>query len=131
MLKKASSVVLGRLSSSGRLTNSAARTNVALLIRRAVRPSEIIVQTRQFPLSFLTKSQGVPRSFGEVRSRPCHDDRALRHSARDHERRLLNPGTFLFFRLQDFRRSLRPRLLPDIVEAAGLEADSLKEHKPA
>jgi len=41
MLKKAASFVLGRLSSPGRLTNSAARTNVALLIRRAVRPCNV------------------------------------------------------------------------------------------
>jgi hypothetical protein len=40
-VKKVSSVVLGRPSGSGRLTNSAARTNVALLIRRAVRPCDV------------------------------------------------------------------------------------------
>lgn len=37
----ASNFVLGRLSGPGRLTDSAARTNLALLIRRAVRPCNL------------------------------------------------------------------------------------------
>jgi hypothetical protein len=41
LLKKPFICVLGRLSGPGRLTNSAARTNVALLIRRAVRPCNV------------------------------------------------------------------------------------------
>jgi len=61
--------------SSGRLTVSAARTSVVLLIRRTVRPSGIYIgrgrQPRclgQFQLSFLLKPRWVPRFSGKVRS---------------------------------------------------------------
>ncbi len=44
MLKKAASVVLASLGRPGRLTISAARTNVVLLIRRTVRPSTYTIK---------------------------------------------------------------------------------------
>ena len=44
MVKKTASIVLASLGSPGRLTISAARTNVVLLIRRTVRPSTYIFE---------------------------------------------------------------------------------------
>jgi hypothetical protein len=59
MLKKASTFVLGRSSGSGRLINSAARTNVALLIRRAVRPWDVSLY--ESAAEFLRPSHGKGR----------------------------------------------------------------------
>ncbi|OGW66742.1 MAG: hypothetical protein A3A88_07540 [Nitrospirae bacterium RIFCSPLOWO2_01_FULL_62_17] len=44
MVKKTASIVLASLGSPGRLTISAARTNVVLLIRRTVRPSTYTIK---------------------------------------------------------------------------------------